>query len=57
MHSEELLPLLPMDEATPYHPAGYLLTALNKGITIALSHLNTHGLLMLHYEQALSALQ
>ncbi len=46
-----------MEEASPYQPTGYLLTALNKGITLALSHLNTHELLRPHYEQAQPALQ
>ena len=46
-----------MDEITPYQPTGYLLTVLNKGVTLALSHLNTHGLLRPHYEQAHLVLQ
>jgi len=49
---EKLLPLLPMDEVTPYQPTGYLFTALNTGITLPLLHFNTHGLPRPHYEQA-----
>jgi hypothetical protein len=46
-----------MDEEAPDQPTGYLLTILHKGITLALSHLNTHGLLRPHYEQAQHGMQ